>query len=37
VSIAAELVAVRRNAAAAAHKKLKYQTHAAPILQTGGR
>jgi xanthine dehydrogenase accessory factor len=37
VSIAAELVAVRRNAANAAHKKLKYEAHAAPILQTGER
>jgi len=35
VSIAAELVAVRRNAAAAAHKKLKYEAHASPMLQTG--
>jgi xanthine dehydrogenase accessory factor len=37
VSIVAELVAVRRNAAAAAHKKLKYEAHAASILQSGGR
>ena len=37
VSIVAELVAVRRNAVAAAHKKLKYEAHAAPILQSGGR
>jgi len=37
VSIAAELVAVRRNAPAAAHKKLKYEAHASPILQTGER
>ncbi len=37
VSIAAELVAVRRNAATAAHKKLKYEAHASPILQTGER
>jgi len=37
VSIAAELVAVRRNAPAAAHKKLKYEAHASPILQTGQR
>ena len=37
VSIAAELVAVRRNALAAAHKKLKYEAHALPILQTGKR
>jgi len=37
VSIAAELVAVRRNALAAAHKKLNYEAHAVPILQTGKR
>src|SRR5213080_635834 len=37
VSISAELVAVRRNAAAAAHKKLKYEAHASPVLQTGER
>jgi xanthine dehydrogenase accessory factor len=37
VSIAAELVAVRRNAPAAAHKKLKYEAHASPILQAGKR
>jgi xanthine dehydrogenase accessory factor len=37
VSIVAELVAVRRNAATAAHKKLKYEAHAAPALQTGQR
>jgi xanthine dehydrogenase accessory factor len=37
VSIAAELVAVRRNAPIAAHKKLKYEAHASPILQTGER
>jgi xanthine dehydrogenase accessory factor len=37
VSIAAELVAVRRNTANAAHKKLKYEAHASPILQTGER
>ena len=37
VSITAELVAVRRNAATAAHKKLKYEAHASPILQTGER
>jgi len=37
VSIAAELVAVRRNAATAAHKKLKYEAHASPVLQTGER
>jgi xanthine dehydrogenase accessory factor len=37
VSIAAELVAVRRSAPNAAHKKLKYEAHASPILQTGER
>ena len=37
VSIAAELVAVRRNASNAAHKKLRYEAHASPILQTGER
>jgi xanthine dehydrogenase accessory factor len=37
VSITAELVAVRRNATGAAHKKLKYEAHASPILQTGER
>jgi len=37
VSITAELVTVRRNALAAAHKKLKYEAHALPILQTGKR
>jgi xanthine dehydrogenase accessory factor len=37
VSIAAELVAVRRNTANAAHKKLKYEAHTTPILQTGER
>ena len=37
VSIAAELVAVRRNTSAAAHKKLKYEAHPSPILQTGER
>jgi xanthine dehydrogenase accessory factor len=37
VSIAAELVAVRRNAANAAHKKLQYEVHASPILQSGKR
>src|SRR6266513_1832294 len=37
VSIAAELVAVRRNAATAAHKKLKCEAHASPILQRGER
>jgi xanthine dehydrogenase accessory factor len=35
VSIAAELVAVRRNAATAAHKKLRYEAHALPVLQKG--
>jgi xanthine dehydrogenase accessory factor len=37
ISIVAELVAVRRNASTAAHKKLKYEAHASPILQTGER
>jgi len=37
VSIAAELVAVRRSAATAAHKKLKYEAQASPVLQTGQR
>jgi xanthine dehydrogenase accessory factor len=37
VSIVAELIAVRRNAQTAAHKKLKYEAHASPILQTGAR
>jgi xanthine dehydrogenase accessory factor len=37
VSIAAELVAVRRNAASNAHKKLKYEAHASPLLQAGER
>jgi xanthine dehydrogenase accessory factor len=37
VSIVAELVAVRRNSAMAAHKKLKYEAHAAPALHTGER
>jgi xanthine dehydrogenase accessory factor len=37
VSIVAELIAVRRNAASAAHKKLKYETQAAPVVQTGKR
>jgi xanthine dehydrogenase accessory factor len=36
VSIVAELIAVRRNAASAAHKKLKYEAHA-PVVQTGKR
>jgi len=35
VSIVAELVAVRRNATNAAHKKLNYEAHPAPILQAG--
>lgn len=37
LSIVAELVAVRRNASTAAHKKLKYKAHSSPILQTGER
>src|SRR5258706_492178 len=37
VSIAAELVAVRRNAATAAHKKLKYEDRKSVVLQTGER
>src|SRR6266850_1984850 len=37
VSIVAELIAVRRNAQTAAHKKLKYEAHASPVLQTGER
>jgi xanthine dehydrogenase accessory factor len=37
VSIVAELIAVRRHAQTAAHKKLKYEAHASPILQTGER
>ena len=37
VSIAAELIAVRRNAVAAAHKKLKYESRAAPVHSLGGR
>ena len=37
VSIVAELVAVRRNSATAAHKKLKYEAQAAPALRTGER
>src|SRR5438445_6350497 len=37
VSIVAELIAVRRNAANAAHKKLKYEARPAPIFQTGER
>jgi xanthine dehydrogenase accessory factor len=37
VSVAAELVAVRRNAPNSAHKKLKYEAHASPLLQTGER
>src|SRR5437667_3411988 len=37
ISVAAELVAVRRNVATAAHKKLKSEAHASPILQTGER
>jgi len=30
-------VAVRRNAAAAAHKKLKFEAHVSPVLQMGER
>ncbi len=37
VSIAAELIAVRRNAVAAAHKKLKYESRAAPVHSLGER
>ena len=37
VSIVAELIAVRRNASTAAHKKLKYEAQAAHLLQTGKR
>jgi xanthine dehydrogenase accessory factor len=37
VSIVAELIAMRRNAQTAAHKKLKYETHASPVLQPGER
>src|SRR2546425_8425702 len=37
VSITAELVAVRRNAANAEHKKLRYEGRPAPILQSGER
>jgi xanthine dehydrogenase accessory factor len=37
VSIAAELISVRRNAVNATHKKLEHAAHAAPALQTGGR
>ena len=37
VSIAAELIAVRRNVANAEHKKLKYEGRPAPILQSGER
>jgi len=37
VSIVAELIAVRRNAQPAAHKKLKYEARPAPIFQTGER
>jgi hypothetical protein len=33
----AELVAVRRNAATAAHKKLKYESRAAPTHSMGER
>src|SRR4029077_6406835 len=37
VSIVAELIAVRRNARTAAHKKLQYEARSAPIFQTGER
>ena len=37
VSIVAELIAIRRNAPAAMHKKLKLETHASPTLQAGAR
>jgi xanthine dehydrogenase accessory factor len=37
VSVAAELIAVRRNALNAAHKRLKYEAHASPVVQTGKR
>ncbi len=37
VSIAAELIAIRRNVANAEHKKLKYEGRPAPILQSGER
>jgi xanthine dehydrogenase accessory factor len=37
VSIVAELIAIRRNASGAAHKKLKLETHASPTLQAGAR
>ncbi len=37
VSIAAEMIAVRRNVANAEHKKLKYEGRPAPILQSGER
>jgi xanthine dehydrogenase accessory factor len=37
VSIVAELIAVRRNAQTAAHKKLQYEARSAPIFQTGER
>jgi xanthine dehydrogenase accessory factor len=37
VSIVAELVAVRRNAGTAAHKKLKYEARPAPIHSMGER
>jgi xanthine dehydrogenase accessory factor len=35
ISIVAELVAVRRGAATAAHKKLKHEAHAPVVLQAG--
>ena len=37
VSIVAELIAIRRSASGAAHKKLKLETHASPTLQAGAR
>ena len=37
VSIAAELVAARRNAVSAAHKKVKRESHPAPVTLSGKR
>jgi len=37
VSIVAELIAVRRNAQAAAHQKLKYEARTAPVFSKGER
>jgi xanthine dehydrogenase accessory factor len=37
VSIVAELIAVRRNAQTAAHKKLKYEARTAPVFSKGER